>query len=319
MNLLLSNGRLLHSPDGDAGGGGGTTETQTTQTPASDRISLTKDEYTKLVAGTTRISELETKLKAADEEWGHVRNLLKPDTDPAKVEGSLRRVMAKEGYTPEQIETYLAEQKGGGVPKGKPAQDEGEEDPDALTVHLQEQEEKIKRLSASQERVEKDRLAAILDRSVSTALDSTKDLANLMKLLTQPAGEDDGEETDRASAVRQQVLEDVQRETLQRLRVRRAKAGGDFEERWMSEEAVNAAKAVYGKLRTLVGNPSRLGRASDVSAEQDYVETVKPKAAPEYKRGMTPDKASEASRDWAVDTLLRGAVEVERGSGSNRV
>lgn len=317
MHRLLSNVGPLHSPDaGDTGGG--STETQTTQTPPSDRISLTKDEYTKLVAGTTRISELEGKLKTADEEWSHVRNLLKPDADPSKVEGSLRRVMAKEGYTPEQIEAYLTEQKGGGVPKGKP-EPEGDEEPDALTTHLQDQEERIKRLSASQERVERDRLASVLDRSVSTALDSTKDLANLMKLLTQPTDEDGGEETDRASAVRQQVLEDVQRETLQRLRARRAKAGGDFDERWMSEEAVNAAKAVYGKLRTLIGNPSRMGRATDVSAEQDYVQSVKPKTAPEYKRGMTPDKASEASRDWAVDTLLRGAVEVERGSGSNRV
>lgn len=312
-------GRPLHSPDGTEGGGAAANAAESAPT---DRVTLTKDEYTKLVTGSSRIAELETKLKAADEEWGHVRNLLKPGTDPSKVEGSLRRVMAKEGYTPEQIEAYLVENRSGGVPqsRGKQQEPEEEEEPDQLVTHLQGQDEQIKRLAANQERAEKARLSAVLDRSVGSALDGTQELATLLKLLSQSTDDEGGEETGRAAAIRQQVLGDIQRETLERLRVRRTKAGGDFDERWMGEEAVNAAKAVYGKMRTLIGNPSRLGRATDVSAEQDYVTNVKPKSAPEYKKGMTPDKVSESARDWAVDTLLRASSEAERGmSASPRI
>lgn len=88
---------------------------------------------------------------------------------------------------------------------------------------------------------------------------------------------------------------------------------GRFEERWILEEAVKAAKAVYGKYRTIVGDPSRIGRAPETGAGEDYIQNTKPVPPPNHDKKAPAHVNQARTREWVVDQLTRASAESDRG------
>lgn len=293
---------------------GGQSSGSPQQGGGESQIPLSRAEYDNLMRQASRVQELESKVKESEQEWGHVRNLLRPNADPDQVANSIRRVMSKEGYSSEEIEQYIAEQQGDVEEDAPPIEDMNENSEAVEFVRSTTSE--IQNLKESNKKIERDRLEGILNNTVDSTIDEETDLGKLITALAPSLQEEEGG-TERVEYLYNTLLSEVKRETLERLRVRRIREGGRWSDRWIQEEAANAAKSVHGKYRAIYPNPSKLGRASDFSAEQDYVTNTQPVKAPEYKRGMNPADVSRESRSWAVDQLLRASVDAERSSKSD--
>jgi hypothetical protein len=297
-------------------GGGSYMADQSAQpnTGGGDQIPLSRADYDKLQRQAARAEELESRVKESEQDWGHVRNLLRPGTDPSRVEDSIRKVMSKEGYNPEEIEQYIQEQRGEEV-DDTPDIEEVDENSEAVDF-VRSTKSEIEGLKASARKSERDRLESVLNNTVDATIDEDTELGKLITTLAPSLQEEEGG-TERVEYLYQTLLGEVKRETLERLRVRRIREGGRWNDSWIREEAANAAKSVHGKYRAIYPNPSKLGRSSDYSAEQDYVTNTQPVKAPEYKRGMNPADVSREARGWAVDQLLRASADAERNSKSD--
>lgn len=300
-------------------GGGSPAPAPETGGGGEAQIPLSRAEYDKLMRQASKAQELEGRVKEAEQDWGHVRNLLRPGGDPSQVEDSIRKVMLKEGYSPEEVEEYIEEQRqddGGGYDDDEYDANDGDEELDDAEQFIVNTREEISQLKAHSQQIERNRLEGLLNENVIMSLDRRSELGKLVEALA-PSLAEEGGETDKVQELRRTLLGDVKRETLERLRIRRIREGGRWNDSWIQEEAANAAKSVHGKYRLIVPNPSKLGRSSDFSAEQDYVTNTQPVKAPEYKRGMNPADVSREARGWAVDQLLRASAEAERGSKSD--
>ncbi len=296
-------------------GGGSSAPTPETGGGGDTQIPLSRAEYDKLMRQASKAQELESRMKEAEQDWGHVRNLLRPGGDPSQVEDSIRKVMSKEGYSPDEIEEYIQEQRGEDGGEVEPSIEEVDENSDAVEF-VRTTKSEIEGLKATARKSERARLETILDNTVDSTIDEDTALGKLITTLAPSLQEEEGG-TERVEYLYNTLLGEVKRETLERLRVRRIREGGRWNDSWIQEEAANAAKSVHGKYRLIVPNPSKLGRSSDFSAEQDYVTNTQPVKAPEYKRGMNPADVSREARGWAVDQLLRASAEAERGSKSD--
>lgn len=296
-------------------GGGSSAPTPETGGGGETQIPLSRAEYDKLMRQASKAQELESRMKEAEQDWGHVRNLLRPGGDPSQVEDSIRKVMSKEGYSADEIEEYIQEQRGEDQGEVEPSIEEVDENSDAVEF-VRTTKSEIEGLKATARKSERARLETILDNTVDSTIDEDTALGKLITTLAPSLQEEEGG-TERVEYLYNTLLGEVKRETLERLRVRRIREGGRWNDSWIQEEAANAAKSVHGKYRAIYPNPSKLGRSSDYSAEQDYVTNTQPVKAPEYKRGMNPADVSREARGWAVDQLLRASADAERGSKSD--
>jgi hypothetical protein len=302
--------QYLNEDTMDQGGGSPMPETG-----GGDQIPLSRAEYEKLVRQAARSEDLESRLKQGEQDWNHVRNVLRPGGDPSEVEQSVRQLMAREGYSAQEIEQYVQEMNDDDASVQEEGGDEYDPEEEAAKQFVKKTTGEIENLKEITRRNEKNRLESTLDETVDMAIDDDTPLGTLFNIISSTYEDDDNNE--QASLLLETMMGDVKRETLERLRIRRIREGGRWSDGWIQEEAAQAAKAVHGKYRLLVPNPSKLGRSSDYSAEQDYVTNTQPVKAPEYKRGMNPADVSREARGWAVDQLLRASADAERGSKSD--
>jgi hypothetical protein len=304
---------LLRSPDSETGGT--PTPTGGVTTPPADTIPLSRAEYDKLLKQSTESEALRLKLKSAEEDLGHVNTLLRPGSDPSASEASVRRLMARTGYSSAEIEDYIRstrETPETPEPKGRGSQDDDEDESEAAQF-VQQTRASLEELREATRRQDRNRLEGQMKEALNGTLDSRTDLGKLYKAISQSRDSEGQGETETAN-LRETLLSDVRRETLDRLRARRLQSGGAWRDEWINEEAAKAASAVYGKFKLLVPNPSRLGRTEDLTDEQAYVSQNKPVSAPVWKKGKSMDEVSKEAHDWAVDTLLRASVDAERGT-----
>ena len=326
QQLLRSSGLAL-SPDGAPAPGNGTLNAPTpTPTPAAggqapagaaDVVPLSKAEYARFVEAQTRLSSLENEHKELKDTWSNAELLLRQDsTAPAeKIQEATRKVLAKAGWTPAQIDAHLAGQQSENPRSNKPtrsnkatqAQDDeegGEDEPNELEQIKME----LGTLKQTQGKAEVARLNQIMQSQVSTAVDTTKDLSTVLATLVKANAPEDSEKAKAYEGnLRETVVAEVNRELLDRLKQRRAQNGNRWDEQWISEEAVNAAKAVATKLKKYSPDPSRIGRTDETSAADDFLINTKPMAEPQYVKGKTTmSDAQSQLREWAADHLMRG-------------
>lgn len=310
--------RILMTPDGGApeGGAGTPPVTPSTVELKTEGVTLTRAEYDELMAAKTLASASQSKVADLEKKWGHAQKLLRTDTDPKAAQESLRVVMAETGYTPEQIEAYLAEQAGEpeptpakGASKGRGAPAE----PDPEVVQLRET---VASQGATVSALRKNQLESLVDASIKTAVDTNKDLGTLIETL---AGFSDTEgEQASVDEARSTIAAEVHRDTLDRLRERRAREsqanGRDtWNDAWIADEAVKAAKAAHAKFKRFVPDPSKLGRAPNADAWVDEIKDAAPVKAPVYAKGSSKSDVRQGMKDWAVDHLLRGVAETSAG------
>lgn len=310
MRRLLSNGPLLNpDPDTASKTGGGST----------DSISVSQADYQAFVAAKTRLTELEpqlqaltTKSKQADEDLAHISKLMRGDKD---ANASISYLMKRQGASDADIAAYLSSLESPETPSQKPASgrkgaDSDESDADPAFEELRRD---VGAMKASQAKLDRARLEGLLDTSIKSSLDKNTDLSVFLGALSKISPE----EGEGAGSRLTQIHEDVRRETLDRLRARRSANGGNtWNDSWITEETEAATKAILGRLRTVVGDPSKMGRAPEASTGEDRFINKQPVPAPKPTKGMTIEKAQAATREWAVDGLLRAASQPSTGASA---
>lgn len=301
---------LLLTPDGAEGvgaGAGAGAGAAGTQTPADtgDKITLTKAEYEGFVTAKGRLADVEKKATDLEADWKHVSRLMKAgdNDDPAAVKDSIVAVMRRAGHSQSEIDAYIAEQdtpSNNGRGNSKPGAKGGESDPELETL-----KKGFGDVNQRMAVVEKERLVGILDQNLSQALDGDKGLGTLVRTLAGLQAEGAEEIEQRRSELLKVVREEIKRETLDNLRTRRAQNRGEWNEGWIREEAVKAAKAVDSKYRSFVGDPAKLGRTPETGAGEDFLKNQKPVEAPTWKKGMDSGSVDAAVTAYTVDQLLR--------------
>ena len=137
-------------------------------------------------------------------------------------------------------------------------------------------------------------------------------MVNRLASLTETG---EGASADEAAKIRKAIIkEEVREKTLDNLRIRRANQGPNaWEDSWIAEEATKAATQVFKKYRAVIGDPAKIGRAT----ETDTGDMLRGRPAikpPEHKSGMDMGTTSTEVRKWATDSLLRGST-----SGENKL
>ena len=309
--------RLLYAPDGDAGAAGATGDAGAPAdkgaAPSQDEgIRLSKADYEALIQAKTERENLRKEVEGARTSYKRALGVLSPTADPAASLEDTKAILKEAGYTPDQVrqyeETVLKPQAPAGdkgKPKGK-ARDDGpmEGDDDTLS-EMKKDLEDLKRQKAE------DRYAYLtgqLKTSSRNSLDKNKDLGTLIDKLVSLHPDEDGKADERKEQVSQTLLGEIEREAQDRLRERRTKMRGAWDDGWIKEEAEAAAKAVYGKYKSMVGDVSRLGPSSDSVGAEDLFLKQKPVPEPVYKRGIKPADLDKQVGDWAQDQLLRAAA-----------
>jgi len=256
----------------------------------------------------------------------HAKVLISPTgSDDVSREGAVRYLMNKEGYTPQDIEEYIQwtnqEQPEEVAQEPTPEYQEPEGDfydPEQL-LQQQHQEEQY-RLQQEQLMHEQDqqrmnqiedrqqRLGAeMMKKELNKALNDTMSNNISIKKLIGLEGEGDN---------RQEVLKhEVEATMLESLRNRRA-AGENFNPTWFTEEAGKAAKTVYDKFRSVIGDPDKIQRSPETATDSDSLFNKPPVDPPKYEKGDSMGDINVKTREWTLDTLLRGARDGAAGGES---
>lgn len=299
----------LYSPDDQAPnetGGGQEAKPQAGGGP--EKISVTREEYEQFVAAKSQLSGLAGEKKVLEERWNDAQKLLRTDLPAAETEAAMRRVMAAAGRSPEEIESQLASLRGD-TEEEEPRSRRGREGDDEVTATVKRQQQELEQLKSQAQKNREAGLRSVLDLSVKSALDTNKDLDTLVRKLASVQDDDGTKTAEIASSIRATFRGEVTDALKKRLARRRVEAGGQWDDSWIELEGPAAAKEVVAKYRTLIGDPSKLGRSSDAETGYESLISSKPVPAPKWKPGMNETNAGNDIRGWAVDSLLRGAVE----------
>lgn len=269
-------------------------------------VQLSRAEYDKLVGATSKVSTLESRLSELSENWDKASVVFsREEQDPTKLMAATRHVLAKAGWTPEQIEQSLAE---------TPAPDDTPTPTPRRGARTPEPNPEIENLQRQVESLQQDHTAARLTQlqglfgtAVSGALDTNPEIATLVanqvRLADLPEADAKKYREDLFGALR----EEVDKTLRERLRVRKQQSGNAWRDDWIREEAVEAAKAVHGRFRRFAADPSKLGRAPGTNPDIESIHDTKPVEAPTYKAGMSTDAANQALKGFMVDQFLRMA------------
>ena len=248
------------------------------------------------------------------------RKLISPQMDnPQERESAIRYLMTQEGYSPNDIEEYIGwsndatsdtsqqEHQGGEIPN----QDFYPEQDPQMEQYLQEQERMKEQEQQRMMQIE-DRQSQLstemMKRDMNTALNSTvEDSDKFKKLLSLSSGEDS-----KSSEILRQEVESAM---MQNLRNRRTK-GESFNKSWFGEEASNAVNLVYDKFRSVIGDPDKIQRSPETATDSDNLFNKPPVDPPKYEKGDDMGKINVKTREWTLDTLLRGARDGAAGGES---
>lgn len=302
------------------------TNVQTSQTPpvqtpspppSGDTFQLPRAEYDRLRLAAEKATSLEKEAADLRTNWEHASRLIsRKEEDPSKVMESTRHVMRAAGYEDAAIEAYLKQQfapppnEEDEPPTDERGQKKKPSEVDQVRAELQQYQSQAEAREAA-------RLKQTLQSEIKQVVDTHQDMGKLVGALVKfnHAEDPQGEKAQKYQGELMSTFrEDVNRETLDRLRQRRAQAQGAWRDEWIAEEAAKAAQAVYGKLKRLVPDPSRLGRVPEIDTDADYFTQTKPVAPPEYKKGMKFAEAQGQVRDWITDTLTRATLESRQDS-----
>jgi len=295
----------------DAGGGGGSGDGK-----GADSITLTRADYDKLQENAGRASGLQTSSEDLEKFKTAALQVMRGEGDD--MEGSLRTVMGQGGYTTEAIEDYIKTLREGETTVDDVKQNGSKggikESEDDLEKRLKSIEDSNERAMAASTDTEVRRLNTLLTSSVKESLDTSPKLSTLVERAKVANTKDDKLDEKAFAAASTILSQELERETRQGLLERRRKDTQGWTDSWIEEETAKAAERVSGKYRSVIGDPSRLGRTAETGAGVDEFLRSTPKPAPEFKEGMGVGSVEEAVHSFAEDHLLRGALESAEGS-----
>ena len=246
------------------------------------------------------------------------RKLMSPTgTNDATREQAIRYLMTQEGYTPDDINQYInwtnemgqePEQQYEQPQYEEPQPQEGLTEEQLQQQYYQEQmmreqdQARMREIEARQSRIGTEMMKKEMSNAIDSTMASNDQISKLLGI-----NEESG---DRKDVIRQEV----EAAMMASLRQRRA-SGENFNNSWFTEEAGKAAKTVYDKFSSVIGDPDKIQRAPETAA-QDSLFNKPPVDPPKYEKGDSMGDINVKTRDWTLDTLLRGVREGAAGGES---
>lgn len=247
--------------------------------------------------------------------------LVRLDTPDDEALAALRYTMQKAGYSHAEIEEYVrAQTEPAPTPKTQPRERtpstdgyRDQPDPSNNDVLLEGLREVLgvfaKRLDTIEGTVQQSNMRATrmtaadlrsrIDEQVSTAIDSDKTLATILKRI-------DGEGKTKA---RDSLSKELLLQTKELLR-ETAKNQRELTPDVVKEVVKKATEEVGTRYRTVIGDPSTLGRTPETVAEQQRFLNEKPVEAPDFNPETdTLSDIRAKSREWGADVLSRDVAK----------
>lgn len=338
--------QVLRSPDGDDGGGGGTSsggeetgsgeaagqqssggEGKAPTTPVLDMTTKVRMADGKEVSLGTLMQAREAATKAESERDNYksrvdsMLSLFQEDTSPEQREQVTRQILSDAGYSTDEVEAYMEVVGGSGEqidPTKEYGKEEGKDNGDGMSPEIQQEMAKLRkeneeiRSNQTQSRVRE--LGFMLEKGLDHVLDSNPRIKVLLSKATAlaPASASDEDKRKATAKARASLKDQLKREALEKLNIRRSKSG-TFEDSWMIEEIDRAVEPVINVYQSVIGDINKLGRSPETVTggtpgrerlDRDPVPTPVWKAGDDNRKKLT---------DWANDSLERMAAEIGAG------
>lgn len=230
----------------------------------------------------------------------HASTLMKHDSDDAAKENAVRYLMGQEGYETEQINEYLQTIQGVGGTEETPQQEGQQEMNDP---RVQENQQRLQQLEQSSRQMNVDFLRQNLNATVEEVMASNE---KVQTLINRGRDLDPGNEADRLASIRRQV----ENQLVENVRSRKTK-GESFNLNWFKEEGTKSADIVYDRVRSVIGDPNKIGRSPETaSGEESFYVGQKPVDPPKFESGDNVGTVETKVREYNVDTLSRLATDL---------
>lgn len=311
---LLVRGAALFHPDPSGAGGG---------EPSIEDLKK------QVAAMQAAMDQMKKEKEVTDADLTHAINLVRLDTEPEKVEASLRRMMAKAGYSHGEIEAYIAETLHGEPPEDavpeaparQPAKQPAKQPQGAqggandgelaqvlraLASEIVDLKKEMGTMASREVGRSGKEMRTQMDTRISALLDSSKELNTIVGKLSPDA-----------SKAKETLRKDALLFAKENLKGKQRENGGRLDPAWIDEAVKEAVAEVGTRYRTVIGDPSEIGRTPETVAEATRFLKTEPVKAPEFVPGKTSlTDIREQSRAWATDTIARAMAEKAPGEES---
>ena len=242
---------------------------------------------------------------AAEEYSSYASTLMRPDASDSERESAVRYLMDKEGYNSEQIEGYIASIQGR---EPMPEQDQPE-DPryDDFARYQNHMEQRLGNLEKKQSQVGVDFLRTRMKEAVKNTMETSDVVKTLLRKSEELNGPEGNEER------RTSIQAQLEAQLVENLRSRKSR-GENFEVSWFNDEVNRAADTIYNRIRSVIGDPDKIGRSPETVAGAEMLfSNRQPVEEPKYTSGDNIGTLDSKARDWNTDTLSRLAMDLSSG------
>jgi len=247
----------------------------------------------------------------------HTNALMSNNLDSDDRLKAARVVLSESGYTPEQIENYVAEYEQAmngeeddyDYDEEEDTESYEEESPEIMSQNDPRIDEARRMAEESSNQLKQYRMEMLqkeMQRGINSAIDNNRDLGVILGRLND---DDNQEAFNNAKGRLEQQIHD---QTLKMLQERRSREG-NFSESWVEETAKQAADEVVGTYRTVIGDIDSIGRAPETVSGETQLSSTPPVPEPTYKEGMNRGDVDSAVTNWTTDALSRLAEESSAG------
>jgi len=290
------------------------TPTESPQETPQQSPTLNLDSTVQVGGENITVGDLVEKAKRgamAEEYSGYASVLMRPDASPEDREASLRYLMHAEGYNPQQIDEYMdavnnAQQGGEGGYDEEDVMEQNDQS-DQFMQYQNDMHQRLKNVEQKQSQVGVDFLKTQLNTAVNNAMETNSSIQTLIKKSQQLNGEEGS--SDRIGSIRKQL----ETEIIDNLRSRKSR-GESFNVSWFNDAANNAAGTIYNRIRSVIGDPDKIGRSPETASETEMMfSNRQPVAEPTYEAGDSVGSIDSKVRDWNTDALSRLAMDLSSG------
>lgn len=293
------------TPTPPASGGGTTAPERVQGLDVNARVKVGGKEMalSEVMELAAKATGVETELNTLKENWASVTQMIRADSSPEMRNEATRKVLLAQGYAPDQVDQYLqARAQAGQASVDDDEGDAGDEDPQTEPNVDRVARDELGRMRAAE-------LKREIQSQVARMVDGDTDVAKLVAKVREARGEEQAEKA------RARLSQDMYNEIVGRLTQKRNRVGS-FSDTWISEEAPGAAKEVFGRYQSVIGDVDAIGRSSTETGtgESFNFTSEKPVNEPQYKPGMSLDSIEGSLESWTRDQLERAAADLALGS-----
>lgn len=211
------------------------------------------------------------------------------------------------GYSDDEVKQYVRDWTSSNDETDDSEQDTEEGEDTQERTQMNNEDPRYSKLEQETRQMRLRMMREEMQKGVISAIDGNGEIAKMLMGLDKTRGRE------HATGAYQAIQEQVRKATLDRLYDRRDKAGGNFSEDWIQEEAAKAASDVAKSYATVIGDLDSIGRAPETVSEVDTIASKPPVPAPEFKKGMDRGAVDTSVREFNTDALTRLAIDVSAG------